>query len=137
VLCRSLGVPRQDALPHAGIDTERFTLPRQRAGGPMTMICTRKLQAPYQPEVIVQALVRVAEQGHVFVYLCRVRAGRAGGATLVREHGLAAQVEFLGGYSQDALPSLLAGADVYVSASLWDGTSPRFSRRWPRARTPS
>jgi len=122
----SLGVPAAKTLCLTqGIDTERFTLPRQRAGGPMTMICTRKLQAPYQPEVIVQALVRVAEQGHVFRFTFAA-SGREEPAVrrLVREHGLAAQVEFLGGYSQDALPSLLAGADVYVSASLWDGTSP-------------
>jgi glycosyltransferase involved in cell wall biosynthesis len=125
-LVASLGVPSTKMLCLTqGIDTERFTLARQRARGPVTMICTRKLQAPYQPEVIVQALARVAEQGHDFRFTFAA-SGRDEPAVrrLVREQGLAAQVEFLGGYSQDALPSLLAAADVYVSASLWDGTSP-------------
>jgi len=124
-LVASLGVPAAKTLCLTqGIDTGRFALPRRQAGGPVTMICTRKLQAPYQPEVIVEALVRFTVQGHGFRFTFAA-SGRDQAAVrrLVRERGLADRVEFLGGYPPAALPSLLAAADVYVSASLWDGTS--------------
>ena len=42
----------------------------------------------------------------------------------VDARGLGSRVRFLGGYTPAELPALLADADVYVSASLWDGTSP-------------
>jgi glycosyltransferase involved in cell wall biosynthesis len=125
-LVASLGVPAAKTLCLTqGIDTGRFALPRPQTGGPVTMICTRKLQAPYQPEVIVEALVRVAAQGHDFRFTFAA-TGRDEVAVqrLVRERDLANRVEFLGGYPPDKLPSLLAAVDVYVSASLWDGASP-------------
>ncbi len=41
----------------------------------------------------------------------------------VLARGLSGQVTFLGGYNQDALPALLAQADVYISAARSDGAS--------------
>ena len=110
-----------------GIDARRFASPRtpRRADGVARLVCTRKLHRPYQPETIVAALARLAERGVGFEMtfaadgrdLAALRAD-------VAARGLADRVRFLGGYRPDELPALLAAADVYVSASLWDGTSP-------------
>jgi glycosyltransferase involved in cell wall biosynthesis len=42
---------------------------------------------------------------------------------LVADHALDDVVVFREGYNYEDLPALLADADVYVSTSLWDGTS--------------
>jgi glycosyltransferase involved in cell wall biosynthesis len=123
----ALGIPAGKTLCLTqGIDVGRFDVPRRRVPlGPVTMICTRKLQAPYQPEVIVEALARLAALGHDFRFTFAA-GGRNEAAVraLVAARGLSQRVAFLGGYEPDALPPLLAAADIYVSASLWDGTSP-------------
>ena len=124
----ALGVPRAKTLCLTqGIDAERFAGVRRAAqpGGPLRMICTRKLQAPYRPEVVVDALARFAAMGHEFQFTFAA-GGRDAAAirALVIARGLARRVVFLGGYDADALPALLAAADLYVSAARWDGTSP-------------
>jgi len=121
--------PRRSASRRGSI-TERFTLPRQRAGGPMTMICTRKpAGARTSPKWIVQPLVRVAEQVTVFRFtLCR--SGRkSGGATL----GARAWSCRAGSSSSVATPKMhcrpCSLARTCTSRrSLWDGTSPGASR---------
>ncbi len=122
-----LGVPATKTLCLSqGIDARRFDVPRPpRSDAVPRMICTRKLHRPYQPDTIVAALARVAAAGIAF----RMTFA-ADGRDLdvlrrdVAARGLADRVRFLGGYEAAALPALLAEADVYVSASLWDGTSP-------------
>ncbi|MEB2285578.1 MAG: hypothetical protein B6D46_14180 [Polyangiaceae bacterium UTPRO1] len=124
----TLGVPAEKILCLTqGIDVERFTLPRvpRRPDGVARIVCTRKLHRPYQPGIIVAALARLAAAGLAFE-MTFAADGRDGAALRaeVAAHGLADRVRFLGGYLPEALPALLAAADVYVSASLWDGTSP-------------
>jgi glycosyltransferase involved in cell wall biosynthesis len=123
----ALGVPEEKILcVTQGIDVGRFALPRRAArGAAVEMICTRKLHAPYQPAVIVEALTRLAAQGLDFRFTFAA-SGRDEAAlrALVAARGLRERVTFLGGYHPDTLPALLAGAHVYVSASRWDGTSP-------------
>jgi len=109
-----------------GIEAGRFDLPRPaHSDGVVRLICTRKLHRPYQPKTIVAALARVAAAGLPF-HLTFAADGRdlASLRQEVAAYGLSERVRFLGGYAPAELPALLAGADVYVSASLWDGTSP-------------
>jgi L-malate glycosyltransferase len=110
-----------------GIDVARFDRPRppRAADDVARLICTRKLHRPYQPQTIVAALARVAAAGIRF-HLTFAADGRdlAALRAQVAAAGLDARVTFLGGYAPAELPALLAAADVYVSASLWDGTSP-------------
>jgi len=109
-----------------GIEAGRFDLPRPaHSDGVVRLICTRKLHRPYQPQTIVAALARVAAAGLPF-HLTFAADGRdlASLRQEVAAYGLTERVRFLGGYAPAELPALLAGADVYVSASLWDGTSP-------------
>jgi L-malate glycosyltransferase len=123
----ALGVATEKTLCLSqGIDAGRFAVPRPaRAGGVVRLICTRKLHRPYQPAVIVAALTRLAAAGVDFSMTFA-----AGGRDLealrrdVVARGLGDRVSFLGGYAPADLPALMAAADVYVSASLWDGTSP-------------
>ncbi len=122
-----LGVPAAKILCLSqGIDAGRFAVVRApRPHGPVRIICTRKLHRPYQPETIVAALARVAADGLDFE-MTFAADGRDLAALRgdVAARGLASRVRFLGGYAPAELPALLAAADVYVSASLWDGTSP-------------
>ena len=122
----TLGVPVAKTLCLSqGIEAKRFDVPRPtRADGIVRLICTRKLHRPYQPQTIVAALARVAA-GMAF-HLTFAADGRdlAALRQVVAARGLAERVRFLGGYTPAELPGLLAAADVYVSASLWDGTSP-------------
>jgi glycosyltransferase involved in cell wall biosynthesis len=127
-LVAALGVPAAKTLCLTqGIEVGRFdSVHRPPPGdGPVNIICTRKLHAPYQPETIVAALARLEARGIEFRFTFAA-GGRNESAVrrLVETEGLAARVRFLGGYSPEALPGLLAEADMYVSAALWDGTSP-------------
>jgi len=123
----TLGVPAAKTLCLSqGIEASRFDVPRPpRPAGPVRIICTRKLHRPYQPETIVAALARLAAEGVEF-RMTFAADGRDLAALRrdVAARGLEARVRFLGGYAAAELPALLADADVYVSASLWDGTSP-------------
>jgi glycosyltransferase involved in cell wall biosynthesis len=127
-LVGALGVPAAKTLCLTqGIERTPFAAVERvpAADGVVRMICTRKLHAPYQPETIVAALALLKARGLEFRFTFAA-SGRDETAVrdLVEAQGLGARVRFLGGYPPEALPSLLAGADVYVSASLWDGTSP-------------
>ncbi len=123
----ALGVPAAKTLCLSqGIDARRFAVPRPpRSDGVVRLICTRKLHRPYQPAVIVAALAKLAADGVAF-FMTFAAGGRDLEALRrdVAARGLADRVTFLGGYAATDLPRLLANADVYVSASLWDGTSP-------------
>ncbi|MCC6849946.1 MAG: glycosyltransferase [Deltaproteobacteria bacterium] len=124
----ALGVPAERILCLSqGIDAKRFALPRapRRADGVVRIVCTRKLHRPYQPATIVAALARLAAAGLGFE-MTFAADGRDATALRaeVAARGLARCVRFLGGYRPEALPGILAASDVYVSASLWDGTSP-------------
>jgi L-malate glycosyltransferase len=122
-----LGVPAAKTLCLSqGIEAARFDVPPVPAtDGVVRLICTRKLHRPYQPSTIVAAIARLAAAGLRF-HLTFAAGGRDLDALRqeVVARGLASYVTFLGGYDPAALPALLAASDVYVSASLWDGTSP-------------
>ncbi len=123
----TLGVPAAKTLCLSqGIEAARFAVARPpRPARPGRIICTRKLHRPYQPETIVAALARLAADGVEFT-MTFAADGRDLAALRrdVDARGLGSRVRFLGGYTPAELPALLADADVYVSASLWDGTSP-------------
>jgi glycosyltransferase involved in cell wall biosynthesis len=123
----TLGVPAAKTLCLSqGIDAKRFDVPRvARPSDVVRLVCTRKLHRPYQPQTIVAALAALADRGLAFE-MTFAADGRDLSALRheVAARGLRERVRFLGGYAPAELPGLLAAADVYVSASLWDGTSP-------------
>jgi L-malate glycosyltransferase len=123
---RRIGVPCSKIVQFpVGIEVERFSPPAGvRPGRAQRLICTRKHEPVYDNRTIVTALARLKEAGREF--LC-IFAG--GGALLedlrqlARQSGLSEQASFTGDLPNSELPGMLREADVYVSASLSDGTS--------------
>jgi glycosyltransferase involved in cell wall biosynthesis len=110
-----------------GIDTRRFCF-TQRAkiekSRPLRLVCTRRLEPVFDHETIIQALAMLKEKGIIFEMVF------AGSGSLpgvlkrqVGELGLDDCVSFMGKVPNENLPELLGRSDVYLSASLWDGTS--------------
>jgi L-malate glycosyltransferase len=109
-----------------GIVPEPFEVDRsRREPGPVHLVCTRPLATIYQPHRILNAcawLPRDTPDWHLtFAAGGRLLEDLRGQAEAL---GLAPRVRFLGGFTQAELPGLLGRSDVYVSASLSDGTSP-------------
>lgn len=124
---QSAGVPPERIFRATeGIDVPRFRTSRTPLReGTLRILCTRKLYPVYQCPMIVEALVQLAQDGVPFTAV--FAAGGPDEPAMrqrVEAAGLADRVEFRGGFTPDELPRLLAEADVYVSASLWDGSSP-------------
>lgn len=125
-LAKTLGVPdkRLFALTQ-GIDTKAFDYqPKQTLSSPIRLICTRVLGKVYDPVTIINACEILKQRGVPF------KLTLAAGGPLQHElealaagKGLADYILFMGGYDNTTLPQLLHDHDVYVSASLWDGTS--------------
>jgi glycosyltransferase involved in cell wall biosynthesis len=123
----AFGVPREkvECFP-VGVDLSIFrpsAQPRDPHRVP-TIICTRKHEAVYENHVLVDALATLEGRGIEY------RALFVGGGSLleetrsrVRERGLGQRVEVRGPVPHEQIPSLLAGSDIYVSASSSDGTS--------------
>jgi L-malate glycosyltransferase len=126
-LVLSLGIPGERILRLTqGVVPASFRCDRSvRRAGPVRMICTRPLAQVYQPDLLLAALQALAASGRVFEFTF--------GAAGPMERGMRREVErtelshvirFLGGFEQNMLPALLAGTDIYVSASRTDGSSP-------------
>lgn len=125
-IVRSLGVPA-DRCPvlTQGVELESLLYrPRAENGTALRLICTRHLRDVYDPLTILKAcaLLKAREVDFHMTF--------AGAGPLLNElqgraenEGLAAHLTFLGGFQNGQVGELLAGNDVYVSASRWDGTS--------------
>ncbi len=110
-----------------GIDTDRFSFVRRAKidkSRPLKMVCTRRLEKVFDHGTILQALAMLRDKGIEFEMIFF-----GGGSLLgrlkrqVKDLGLDNSVSFAGRLRNDELPELLGRHDVYLSASLWDGTS--------------
>lgn len=121
-----IGVPVEKIVTlTVGIDTGRFLCDRDKAReGPIRILCTRRMLPVYECGTIIRALGDLKTRGSSFV---AVMAGTGPEEpalkALAAENDLADHVRFLGGYRPAELPALLADAEIYLSASRWDGTS--------------
>jgi len=107
-----------------GIDCSLFTMAdfAQRPGRGM-LLCTRDHKPVYDHATLLRALRILKDRGEDF-HLTFVVAPRADDTrAVIRELDLDDRVSFISSYSSQELPGILAGTDVYVSASLSDGTS--------------
>ena len=121
-----LGVPESKLVQTpVGVNVTLF---HPAEGGPrpdaVRLICTRKQQKGYDIPTVLHALARLRRCGRSFA--CTM----AGGGTHLEEYralagelGLADCVTFTGHLPHDRLPELLRSSDIYISASLSDGTA--------------
>ncbi len=124
-LARELGVcPERLCVLTQGIDTQMLRYAPLPAGEPVRLICTRHLRDVYDPALVVRACGLLAARGVRFV-LTFAGAGPMQGELqrLVDERGLTGRTGFLGGYDNSQIGELLRSNHIYVSSSLWDGTS--------------
>lgn len=108
-----------------GVDCMRFK-PADRHGRPAVprIICTRKHEPVYDIPTIIQALIELKKTGLKFT--CTFVGGghlRSQHERMAQTGGLADSVTFMDAVPHQDIPQLLQSADIYVSASLRDGTS--------------
>jgi glycosyltransferase involved in cell wall biosynthesis len=121
----AIGVPRErfTVIP-LGIDVESFP-PRSgpRLPGPPRVICTRKHLPIYDNRTIVRALGRLRDAGVAFEFRFVGGGNRLPFTELeVKALGLGGHVTFVGEVDPPEVARQLAWADVYVSATLSDGS---------------
>ena len=121
-----LGVPSSKLVQiPVGVDSAKFQPDPAMPRSPATrLICTRKHEPIYDNITVIEALVRLKAAGHDFTCIM------ASEGTLLDMHkakvqrvGLSDRVTFTGELPHEQLPALLRQADIYISASLSDGTS--------------
>lgn len=110
-----------------GIDTEKFRFVERAArdpAGALKLVCTRRPEPVFDHQTIIGALVRLKDKGIKFE-MTFVGDGSLFGTLKqqISRIGLDGSVTFAGRVHNDDLPEILARHDVYLSASLWDGTS--------------
>lgn len=110
-----------------GIDTDLFRfagVEKIEKSRPLRMICTRRLEPVFDHVTIIRALALLKEKGIIFKMIF---AGNGSLPGVLKEQvsklGLDNCVSFVGKVPNKDLPELLGRSDVYLSASLWDGTS--------------
>lgn len=125
-IARSMGVADANILVSTlGVDTSVFRYePAVELRSPPRLLCTRTLGEVYDPLTILRGCEVLRDRG----VACTLTFA-AGGPLIdglrkkTAEAGLADRVRFLGGFDNRSLPDMLREHDIYVSASLWDGTS--------------
>ncbi len=110
-----------------GIDTDKFSLIQRTKidkSRPLKMVCTRRLEKVFDHDTIIQALALLKDKGIEFE-MTFVGDGSLLGELKqqVKDHGLDDSINFMGRVHNNDLPEVLGRHDVYLSASLWDGTS--------------
>jgi glycosyltransferase involved in cell wall biosynthesis len=110
-----------------GIDIDRFSfveLPAINQAGVLRLVCTRNMEPAYDNQTIVKALVLLKEKDIKFK-MTFVGDGSLSGQLKhhVKDTGLDESVSFVGRVDNCRLPSILQEHDIYLSASLHDGTS--------------
>lgn len=110
-----------------GIDMDTFTSTDRSEifpSNPIRLLCTRRLEPVFDHPTIIAALARLKEKKFEF------RMTFVGDGSLrdalkqqAEDVGLNGCVKFTGKVPNNNLPDIIRRHDVYLSASLWDGTS--------------
>lgn len=120
------GVPRERIVCFPlGVEVGQFPASSHvREASTAHIVCTRRQEAVYANDVLVDALALLRDRG------CSARCTFVGGGPLLAERraqverlGLGDEVTFTGQVPMATVESLLRSAHVYVSASTSDGTS--------------
>jgi len=123
-----LGITREKIVTLTlGIDTQKFyfvnrpSISRHR---PLRLVCTRRLEEVYDHATIIEALALLSQQNIDF-RMTFIGDGQMRPClqNLVKEKNLVAKITFTGTVENSSLPKILKEYDIYLSASLRDGTS--------------
>jgi glycosyltransferase involved in cell wall biosynthesis len=123
-----LGINREKIVTLTlGIDTQQFYFvnrPSISQDRPLRLVCTRRLEDVYDHTTIIEALA-LLEQQDIDFRMTFIGDGlmRPYLQELVKEKNLSAKVVFTGAVENSSLPEVLKEYDIYLSASLRDGTS--------------
>jgi len=124
-LCKDFGVdPKKIVVAPLGVNTSElpYVDPSSRPGTGQ-ILCTRGHKPVYGQDSLLRALKNLKDRGFTCHLTFASNRDAEMSERLVEQMGLRDMVTFLGGYKLEELPSILASADVYVSASYRDGTS--------------
>jgi glycosyltransferase involved in cell wall biosynthesis len=111
-----------------GVDEAFYEEGRNRQkkldGSPLTILSNRNLLGIYNVSLLIRAIPMVLKEEPKARFLI---AGdgpeRKNLEKETKDLNLGSTIQFLGRISHDAMPGLLTQADIYVSTSLYDGTS--------------
>jgi L-malate glycosyltransferase len=123
-----LGIPKEKiATLTLGVDTQRFYFtqrPPISRDRPLRLVCTRRLEQLYDHPTIIEALEVLNRQGINF-HMTFIGDGtmRPYLQGIVQQKKLTEKVTFSGTVENNSLPEILREYDIYLSASLRDGTS--------------
>jgi glycosyltransferase involved in cell wall biosynthesis len=120
-----MGIPRQRVVVSpVGVDTNflAYVEPSARPNAGR-IFCNRAHWPVYDQPTVVRAVARLSEEGVRCSLTFACPRGIERTRALVSRMGLGDVIAFGSGYAYEELPAVLASADVYVSASLSDGTS--------------
>ncbi|MHC4525476.1 MAG: glycosyltransferase family 4 protein, partial [Planctomycetota bacterium] len=127
-MATDLGVSENKiAVVNMGIDSDLFSFKRRNdfdRSRPIKLVNTRRLEPIYDHSTILDALEILHARGVGFE-MTFVGYGQLQSELMasVEKKGLADKVCFLGGVPNEQMPSLLHNNDIYLSASISDGTS--------------
>ncbi len=124
-LHRRAHIPRQKLMvAPVGIDCSLFTMVdfAQRPGRG-ALLCTRAHKPVYDHTTLLRALRILKDRDKSFHLTYADAPGADDTRAVIRKFDLDDRVSFISPYSLQELPGILAGMDVYVSASLSDGAS--------------
>ena len=114
------------AMTH-GIPLEAFPFApgRRNVDGPTRIVCTRTFNSPLYdiPTVLNATRLLLDEDINVELLLAATGPLEPELRKQAMELGIMDRVTFAGGYKREDLPGIFERSDVYVSSSLWDGTS--------------
>lgn len=108
-----------------GVDTELFSFhDHTELHDPLKLICTRSLRPVYNNEVIIKACKILKERNVNFeMYFPGEGALLNDLKSMAESLVPGVKFTFTDGFKNTDLPDILKEQDLYISASLWDGTS--------------
>jgi glycosyltransferase involved in cell wall biosynthesis len=97
---------------------------RKLKEGPLTILSNRNLLAIYNVSLLIRAIpIVLREEPETKFIIAGDGAEREGLEREVKNLNIHSSVEFLGRVPHEEMAGLLSRADIYVSTSLYDGTS--------------
>ncbi|MHC4069705.1 MAG: glycosyltransferase [Planctomycetota bacterium] len=125
-LVKTLGVPEEKIITLSqGVYIGLFDYkPRLTIPATVRLLCTRAFRPVYDQETVLNACSILKKKKINFTLTFAAGSDMQENIeNIAGKKGLADQINFLGGYENRSLPSIMAEHDIYISAALWDGTS--------------